>query len=136
MLASTTFSRRSEGGFGLVRFLVLAGVAVVACGLGLLLFVKTTCASPTQARNGTAKAAVATLCGFVSIYQHSHSGNLPTSIDQLIKANKMVEEIASDPWGNKYQLVAPAKRSKDKFDLFSQGESVEDESDDIGNWGD
>ena len=132
MLASTTFSRRSERGFGVVRFLVLAGGAVLVLGLGVLYFGPNKC---VNSRNGIAKAAIATLSGYVMSYQASHAGKLPASIDQLIEAKIINEEIATDPWGNKYQLVVPAKRSKEKYDLYSLGEDVEDESDDPGNWG-
>lgn len=89
-----------------------------------------------QAKIGTAKAGIATLSGFVMSYQIGHSSDLPTSIDHMVKDGMITDEIATDPWGNKYHFVVPAKRSKDEYDLFSQGESVEDESDDIGNWGD
>ena len=89
-----------------------------------------------QAKTGSAKAAIATLSGFVMSYQREHSGNLPTSIDEMVKNGMITDEIATDPWGNKYQLVVPAKRSKEKYDLYSLGEDVEDESDDPGNWGD
>ena len=70
-----------------------------------------------QAKTGSAKAAIATLSGFVMSYQREHSGNLPTSIDEMVKNGMITDEIATDPWGNKYQLVVPAKRSKEKYDL-------------------
>ncbi|NNE92428.1 MAG: type II secretion system major pseudopilin GspG [Verrucomicrobiales bacterium] len=39
-----------------------------------------------------------------------------------------------DPWGNPYQYKSPGQRSGKKYDLWSMGENVEDETDDIGNW--
>jgi general secretion pathway protein G len=121
-----------RAGFTLMELMLVLGIISILVVAG----VKIGPAIQKQAKNGTAKAAIATLSGFVMSYQSGHSGKLPTSIDQMIKNGMITEEIATDPWGNKYQLVVPAKRSKDKFDLFSQGDSVEDESDDVGNWGD
>lgn len=119
-------------GFTLMELMLVLGIISILVVAG----VKIGPAIQKQAKNGTAKAAVATLSGFVMSYQSGHSGKLPTSIDQMVKNGMITEDIATDPWGNKYQLVVPSKRSKDKFDLFSQGDSVEDESDDVGNWGD
>ena len=121
-----------RAGFTLMELMLVLGIISILVVAG----VKIGPAIQKQAKNGTAKAAIATLSGFVMSYQSGHSGKLPTSIDQMNKNGMITEEIATDPWGNKYQLVVPAKRSKDKFDLFSQGDSVEDESDDVGNWGD
>ncbi len=121
-----------RAGFTLMELMLVLGIISILVVAG----VKIGPAIQKQAKNGTAKAAVATLSGFVMSYQSGHSGKLPTSIDQMVKNGMITEDIATDPWGNKYQLVVPSKRSKDKFDLFSQGDSVEDESDDVGNWGD
>ena len=121
-----------RAGFTLMELMLVLGIISILVVAG----VKIGPAIQKQAKNGTAKAAVATLSGFVMSYQSGHSGKLPTSMDQMVKNGMITEDIATDPWGNKYQLVVPSKRSKDKFDLFSQGDSVEDESDDVGNWGD
>ena len=121
-----------RAGFTLMELMLVLGIISILVVAG----VKIGPAIQKQAKNGTAKAAIATLSGFVMSYQSGHSGKLPTSIDQMVKNGMITDEIATDPWGNKYPLIVPAKRSKDKFDLFSQGDSVEDESDDVGNWGD
>ena len=121
-----------RAGFTLMELMLVLGIISILVVAG----VKIGPAIQKTAKNGTAKAAIATLSGFVMSYQSGHSGKLPTSIDQMIKNGMITEDIATDPWGNKYQLVVPAKRSTDKYDLFSQGDSVEDESDDVGNWGD
>ena len=45
------------------------------------------------------------------------------------------EGILIDPWGEPMQYVTPARRSKDKFDIFSKGkDKLENTDDDIGNW--
>ena len=125
--------RVHRAGFTLMELMLVLGIISILVVAG----VRIGPAITKQAKIGTAKSSIATLSGFVMTYQSGHSGRLPTSMDQMIKINVgLTDEIATDPWGNKYQLVVPAKRSKDKYDLFSQGESVEDESDDVGNWGD
>ena len=124
--------RSHRAGFTLMELMLVLGIISILVVAG----VKIGPAIQKQAKNGSAKSAIATLSGFIMSYTSNHSGKAPTSIDQLIKTGMITEEIATDPWGNKYQLVVPAKRSKEKYDLFSHGDNMEDESDDVGNWGD
>ena len=103
-------------------FLLIAGVRV--CG----------CSDHSDGMAGAAKADIGTLSGFLISYQITHDGKLPATITALVEKGIITEEMSKDPWGNPYQLVVPAKRSKDKFDLFSLGKKINDESDNIGNW--
>lgn len=125
-----TLSRRGSAGFTLMELMLVLGIIGILVAAG----VKMGPAIRNSAMNGSAKADVSTLTGFITSYQSSHSGRLPSSLRDLVSKNIITEQMATDPWGNPYQLVVPAKRSKDKYDLFSQGAKVEDESDDVGNW--
>jgi len=58
----------------------------------------------------------------------------PTSDPKPKRWHAYMEKMPVDPWGNEYQYRVPAKRSKDKFDLFSKGEDGEENDNDIGNW--
>lgn len=46
-----------------------------------------------------------------------------------------VRSISLDPWGNAYQYRFPALKSKDGYDIWSNGpDGQPDTEDDIGNW--
>ena len=107
-----------------IAFLLIAGVRFCGCG----------CSDHSDSMAGAAKADIGTLSGFLISYQSTHDGKLPVSITALVEKGIITEGMSKDPWGNPYQLVVPAQRSKDKFDLFSLGKKINDESDNIGNW--
>jgi hypothetical protein len=107
-----------------IAFLLIAGVRFCGCG----------CRDHSDSMAGAAKADIGTLSGFLISYQSTHDGKLPASITALVEKGIITEAMSKDPWGNPYQLVVPAQRSKDKFDLFSLGKKINDESDNIGNW--
>ena len=85
-------------------------------------------------RKAVAKSDLGNLGEMVLTYQAFHSGHLPKNLKQLVVQGLITESMLLDPWGNPYQLVMPQKRSKDRYDIFSTSEKLEDESDDIGNW--
>jgi general secretion pathway protein G len=83
----------------------------------------------------------------VKVYEEQN-GMLPTT-EQGIRAlvdrpttdplprrwRKLLSEVPVDSWGNTYVLEVPARRSKDRFDLFSKGpDRKAGTADDIGNW--
>ena len=46
-----------------------------------------------------------------------------------------VRNLPLDPWGNPYKYRFPAQKSKDDYDLWSNGpDGQPDTEDDIGNW--
>ena len=46
-----------------------------------------------------------------------------------------VRNLPLDPWGNPFQYRFPAQKSKDGYDLWSNGpDGQPDTEDDIGNW--
>jgi general secretion pathway protein G len=125
-----SLSRVRPSGFTLMELMLVLGIISILIVAGVKMGPLIT----RQAKQGSAKAQIATISGMITAYQSSNSGRLPTSIDQMISKGILDEGSATDPWGNKYQLVVPSRRSKEKYDLFSQGMSVEDETDDVGNW--
>lgn len=122
--------RTRNSGFTLMELMLVLGIISILIVAG----VRIGPAIQNQAKAGAAKADIGTLSGFLISYQSTHSGRLPNSLKVLVDKGVITEAMSTDPWGNPYQLVVPAKRSKDKYDLFSQGKTVEDETDDIGNW--
>ncbi len=125
-------SRHRLAGFTLMELMLVLGIIGILVAAGM----KIGPAVTNSAKVGTAKSEVTTLTGFLTSYQSTHSGRLPSSIKELVSKNIIPEEMAQDPWQNPYQLVVPARRSKDKYDLFSTGRDVADDTDDIGNWND
>ncbi len=58
----------------------------------------------------------------------------PDSLENRWKG-PYVRNIPLDPWGNAYQYKFPAAKSKDGYDLWSNGPDGQSETeDDIGNW--
>ena len=75
-------------------------------------------------------------------------GRYPNQLNELLrppptdgvdaKAHPYLElsqDLLIDPWGNHYQFLCPAQRSKEDFDLWSCGPNgVCGDADDISNW--
>ena len=60
--------------------------------------------------------------------------NAPESLESRWKG-PYVRNIPLDPWGNPYQYRSPAVKSKDGYDVWSNGpDGQPDTDDDIGNW--
>lgn len=76
------------------------------------------------------------LQGLITSYEAQRGGRLPSSVQVLLDKNIVTDEsVITDPWGHRYILVTPAKRSKDRYDIFSTGpDGQEGTQDDIGNW--
>jgi general secretion pathway protein G len=129
-LMTRTLARSRTTAFTLMELMLVLGIIgiLVAAGVKMGPVVK------KFANNGSAKGQVTTLSGIITMYQSSHNGRLPSSMKDLVSKGMIGESEATDPWGNMYQLVVPARRSKEKYDLFSQGEKTEDDADDVGNW--
>lgn len=120
--------RRRRSAFTLMELMLVLGIISLLIVAGL----KIGPAVTKTGRNTAAKAGIGNISAFITNYSSTHSGRLPKSLDDL--KGILEEDAMIDPWGNQYKYVVPAKRSKDKYDLYSTGDKVEDETDDIGNW--
>ena len=92
-----------------------------------------------QARGTKAESQVNTIMSYIQLYTTKNSGRPPSAavgLRALITGNITNDEgILIDPGGEPMQYVTPARRSKDKFDIFSKGkDKLENTDDDIGNW--
>ncbi|MCH7813488.1 MAG: type II secretion system protein GspG [Planctomycetes bacterium] len=77
-------------------------------------------------------------------------GRLPGSLDDLVRQPLDLndgeiwdgpyihnESLLEDPWGRRYQYLAPGRHNPAGYDLWSLGaDGREDTGDDIGNWSD
>ena len=92
-----------------------------------------------NARATKAETQVNTIMSYIQLYTTKNNGRPPSAnlgLRALITGNITNDEgILTDPWGEPIQYVVPARRSKDKFDIFSKGkDKLENTDDDIGNW--
>ncbi len=117
-------------GFTLMELMLVLGIISILIVAG----VRIGPAIRTQAQNSSASADIGTLSGFIMSWQSTHGGKPPKSINDLVTKGIITEQMSTDPWGNTYLLETPARRSKDKYDLYSKGKNPDDPSDDIGNW--
>jgi len=63
--------------------------------------------------------------------------NKPTTEPVPRNWRPFLDQELVDPWGNPYYYAFPAKRSDQKYDVFSAGPDRQPETtDDIGNWDD
>ena len=75
------------------------------------------------------------------------TGRFPTTeegLDALLNAPEALKDrwdgpyvraLRPDPWGNPYQYRSPAQKSKDGYDVWSNGpDGQSGTDDDIGNW--
>jgi general secretion pathway protein G len=119
-------------GFTLMELMLVLGIITLLIVAGMRVAPMIT----KSGRETAARADVGNLSAALLMYQNKHGGRLPGSLDKLVASGDLQETQLSDPWGNKYMLVIPNKRSKqDKFDLYSIGnDGMDSTADDIGNF--
>ena len=99
-----------------------------------------------EARENTAATGLKDLDIAIGSFMRNNYGKPPTQ-EQGLRAlwerptnnppkkwRQFLKEEAIDPWGNAYQYRYPAQKSKEKYDIWSQGEDPGVADDDIGNW--
>jgi general secretion pathway protein G len=119
-------------GFTLMELMLVLGIITLLIVAGMRVAPMIT----KSGRETAARADVGNLAAALLMYQNKHGGRLPGSLDKLVAAGDIQESQLLDPWGNKYVLVIPNKRSKqDKFDLYSVGnDGLDSTGDDVGNF--
>jgi general secretion pathway protein G len=88
---------------------------------------------------------IMTLKNALNLYE-GLSGRLPTEEEGLIRfvdgveisadrpQKRLIQKLPLDRWGRAYEYRIPARRSRDRFDIFSLGADGIESDDDIGNW--
>lgn len=132
-------------GFTLLELLLVVGILVMLAAFALPSFLGT----QRQAQKDAVVAQIAMFENALKLYQSQN--NVYPSTEQGIKAliEKPEDEPVPkkwagpyiegdkivDPWGRPYEYAFPGEHNgKRKPDIWSKGESEEDDSDDIGNW--
>ena len=121
-------------GFTLMELLlVLAIIGLLTAGLAVGF-------SSMMDHGKTTKAekAILTITSHIHLYSSKASGKIPSQsqgLKVLVSSVNMPEDNLVDPWGEPYEYIVPARRSKEKFDIFSKGKNmIAGDDDDIGNW--
>lgn len=134
---------RKRGAFTLVEMLIVLTIIVILAGSGIFLvtgFVDD--AKVTRVENDLKALDLA-----IGGYMRNNYDRPPTQEQGLAalttrptsepipkKWRAYLKEEMLDPWGNPYQFRIPAQKSKEKYDIWSNGEDGQESEDDIGNW--
>jgi general secretion pathway protein G len=127
-LFAPTLARRRPAGFTLMELMLVLGIIGLLVAAG----VKMGPAVSRYAKNGAAKAGIATLEGFLTGKRITAN-----TLKDMIAKGIISESMATDPWDRPFEFVVPPRRAladKKQFDLFSRGANPDDEGDDVGNW--
>ena len=128
----TSLRSLRQSGFTLMELMLVLGIiallTVTAIKVGPMV--------SNQGKITKVQGDIGILGGLITSYEAQTGGRLPASVQVLLDKKIVTDEaIITDPWGHHYVLVTPAKRSKDRYDLYSFGPDGQDGTDDdIGNW--
>lgn len=94
-----------------------------------------------QARISAAKADINANIALALDLFEMDTGHYPNNLDELMKGagilnwkGPYLKKEPKDPWGRPYIYKSPGTHNND-YDLYSSGpNSIEGDSDDIGNW--
>ncbi len=125
---------RRRRGFTLMELLlVLAIIGLLTAGLAVGFS-----SMMDHGKSSKAETAILTITSHVHLYSSKASGKIPSQsqgLRVLVTAVNLPEDNLTDPWGEPYEYIIPARRSKEKFDVFSKGKNmIAGDDDDIGNW--
>lgn len=138
---SLTKNRAFSQGFTLVEMMIVMTIIVILMGSGIFLLT----GMIDDARVQRADSDLKTLDIALKSYERNNNGRPPTQeqgLDALTNRpdnppkrwRAYLEEPMMDPWGQPYQYMMPAQKSKRRYDIWSLGEDGVESEDDIGNW--
>lgn len=148
MTRPRTRARPKDAGFTLTEIMVAVSILALLSTVVLV----NVLGVRTDAQVKTARANISALSQALDRYS-LQMFNYPTQqqgLAALVEAPQgladptayprggFIRSLPLDPWGNPYQYVIPAERSRQAFDIFSYGADGqpggEAENADIGNW--
>lgn len=134
LLSPLPFRARRRG-FTLMELLLVLAIIGLLMGGGAVAYrgiMDSAKVTKTQAKLGI-------IGGQIQLYSSQKSGKLPSQSAglQALKTAGLVrtDEELLDAWNQPLLYNIPAKRSPDKYDVWSKGaDGLENTADDVGNW--
>lgn len=122
-------ARHAARGFTLLEIMVvLAIIALIAGGVGVMVFSRF-----KKAQEKTAKTRVGEIASATMQYMMDNNNDCPGSL-QVLEQQKYLKKGFKDPWGKDFILVCPGSHDSD-VDVSSAGpDRQEGTADDIKNW--
>ena len=138
-----TFQRKTTAAFTLLEIMLVVMIIALLAGSAIYLMKDNVIISGRVRAAGDVQSISTQLMTYETL-----NGFLPTSTQGLLalvekpttepiprKWTRHMADLPIDPWGNGYVPEVPARRSKEKFDLFSAGpDRLANTDDDVGNW--
>ena len=132
----TNLIRHSRRAFTLIELLVTITVIAILAGITLAAMGGVN----QKATRDQAKAEVTAISNALEQYK-SVNDSYPSSISLTVigpfyQANRIQSSSNNllDPYGNAYEYQLPGTQNPASFDVWSNGKSSADSTDDIGNW--
>ncbi len=137
------YAQRRPWGFTLIELMIV----VVILGLLATIVMPRILDRPEQARRVKAKAEIRSIQSALALFK-TDTGRFPTTSEGLealvtdpgvknYSSGAYLENVPTDPWGNRYVYLSPGLHSKD-YDLESYGKDGEDggtdDDADIESW--
>lgn len=137
---------RRRSGFTLIELLLVAGILAVLAAfaipslMGQANKAKMKLAEAAIGRNGPIAKALDIYKWDMGRYPETDEG-----LDILMKRKGEVDDERydgpyiqndeiRDPWGNPFEYRSPGEFHEDGYDMWSKGQNLDDDSDDIKNW--
>jgi general secretion pathway protein G len=122
--------RRRSAGFTLLEvMIVLAIIAAIASGVGVVVFNQY-----KKAQVKIAKERVKEVMQGVTTFMIDNN-NCPQGIEQLVGQKYLSKGAAKDPWGKEFSLKCPGTNDPEAADVSSAGPDKQDGTpDDIKSW--
>lgn len=125
--------RLARNAFTLMEMMLVLAIIALLIAVGAVTLTNV----QESAEITTAQAQINTIKTAMISYKN-HNRAMPSELEHLIKppANAKIkrryieDQGIIDPWGEKYQLRSPGKKSGDPFDLYSMGPDKKDGTDD------
>jgi general secretion pathway protein G len=126
---------RRRRGFTLMELLLVLAIIGLLMGGGAAVY----SGIMDSAKTTKTQSKLGILSGQIQLYSSQKNGKLPSQSAglQALKTAGLVksDEELTDSWGQPLVYTVPARRGGDKYDLWSKGaDMLENTPDDIGNW--
>jgi len=126
-------ARRSRNAFTLMEMMLVLAIIALLIAVGAVTLRNV----GEQAEITTAQAQINSIKTVIQSYKN-HNRKYPAKLEELVtppanakmRKSYIGEDGITDPWGEKFQMRSPGKKSGEAFDIYSMGPDKRDGTED------